>query len=105
MKIEQRQKSPLRLNAVHNFFDLLKMAAEADESQLAQEIYEHQKVTVKSCFNYFNADQLAGVFRRLSFEIEMIATGPAPYYPLWEHGDHDQVRLVARRPLLPKATS
>ena len=60
---------------------------------------------MKSYFNYFNPDQLAEVFRRFGFEIEVLTTGPAPYYPLWEHGDNDQVRLVAKRPLLPKATS
>ena len=98
MKVEQRQKFPLKLNAVHNFYDFLKKAAELDGSQLAWEIYEQHKVTVKSYFNYFNPDQLSGVFRRLGFEIETMTTGPAPYYPLWEHGDHDQVRLVARKP-------
>ena len=99
IKTEQRQKSPLRLNAIHNFFDFLKKAVELDGSELAWEIYENQKVTMKSYFNYFNPDQLAEVFRRFGFEIEVLTTGPAPYYPLWVHGDHDQVRLVARKPL------
>lgn len=96
MKEEQRQKSPLRLNAIQNF---LKKAAELDGSESAWEIYEQHKVTVKSYFNYFNPHQLAEVFKRFGFEIEVITTGPASYYPLWEHGDHDQVRLVARKPI------
>ena len=103
MKTERRQKCPLRLDAVHNYFDFLKKAVDSDGSQLAQEIFEDQKVTVKTYFNFFNPDQLAEVFRRFGFEIEVVATGPAPYYPLWEHGDNDQVRIVAKRPLLPKA--
>ena len=37
------------------------------------------------------------VFTRLGFEIEILTTGPAPYYAVWEHGDHDQIRLVARK--------
>ena len=82
---------------------LKKHAVDADGSRLAQEIFEDQKVTVKSYFNFFNPDQLAEVFRRFGFEIEVVATGPAPYYPLWGHGDNDQVRIVAKRPLLPKA--
>ena len=49
------------------------------------------------CFNLFNADQLAGAFIDAGFRIEHISTDPAPYYALWEHGDHDQVRLVARK--------
>lgn len=105
MKTEQRQKSPLKLSAVHNFFDFLKKAAKLNGSQLAWEIYEQHKVTVKSYFNYFNPDQLAEVFKRLGFEIELLTTGPAPYYPLWEHGDHDQVRLVARKPLASYLTT
>ena len=98
IKTEQRQKFPLRLDAIHNYLDFLKKAAELDGSKLAWEIYEDQKITVQSYFNYFNPDQLAEVFRRLGFEIEVLTTGPAPYYPLWVHGDHDQVRLVVRKP-------
>ena len=100
IKTKQRQKSPLRLDAIHNFLDFLKTAVELDGSKLAWEIYESLKVTMKSYFNYFNPDQLAEVFRRLGFEIEILTTGPAPYYPYWVHGDHDQIRLVARKPLL-----
>ena len=105
MKAEQRQKCPFRLDAVHNYFDFLKKAVDADGSQLAQEIFEDLKITVKSYFNYFNPCQLAEVFRRFDFEIKILGTGPAPYYPLWEHGNNDQVRLVAKKPLLPKVTN
>ena len=98
MKEVQRNKFPLRLDAIHNFYDFLKKAVELDGSKLAWEVYEQHKVTLKSYFNCFNPDQLATVFKQVGFEIEMITTGPAPYYLLWEHGDHDQVRLVARKP-------
>ena len=97
-KAEQQKKFPLKLDAIHNFYDFLKKAAELDGSQLAWEMYEKHKVTVKPYFNCFDPDQLATVFTRLGFEIEILTKGPAPYYPLWEHGDHDQVRLVARKP-------
>ena len=100
MKTEERRKSPLKLSAVHNFFNFIKKAAELDGSQLALELYEHHKIATKSYFNYFNPDQLAAVFSQLGFEIEMVTTGPAPFYPLWEHGDHDQVRIVARKPTI-----
>ena len=102
IKAEQRQKFPLRLDAIHNFLDFIKKAVELDGSQLAWEIYESLKVTMKPYFNYFNPDQLAEVFKQLGFEIEVLTTGPAPYYPYWVHGDHDQIRLVARKPLLCK---
>ena len=102
MKTEQRQKSPMRLEAIHNILDFLKKAVELDGSELAQEIYESQKLTLKSYFNCFNPNQLAVVFRQVGFEIEVLTTGPAPHYVLWVHGDHDQVRLVARKPLLSK---
>ena len=98
IKEEQQKKFPLRLNAIHNFFDLIKKAVELDGSKLAWEMYEQHKVTLKSYFNCFNPDQLVTVFKQVGFEIEMITTGPAPYYSLWEHGEHDQVRLVARKP-------
>ena len=99
MKIEQRKNFPLKLDAIHNYFDLLKKSVEFDGSKSAWECYESVKVTIKSHFNYFNPDQLMGVFRRVGFEIEVITTGPAPYYPLWVHGNHDQVRLVAMKPV------
>ena len=50
MKIEQRKKFPLKLDAIHNFHDFLK-AAELDGSQLALEMYEKHKVSLKSYFN------------------------------------------------------
>ena len=99
MKEEQRKKFPLRLDAIHNFLDLLKMAVELDGSQLAWEMYKQHKVTLKSYFNCFNPDQLETVFKQVGFEIDFITTGPAPYYSLWEHGDHDQIRLVAKKPM------
>ena len=104
IKIEQRKKFPMRLDAIHDHFDLLKKSVQLDESKLAWEIYESMKVTIKSYFNYFNQDQLMRVFRQIGFEIEVITTGPAPYYPLWVHGNHDQVRLVAMKPVLDKIT-
>ena len=98
-KAEQQKRSPLKLDAIHNFYDFLKENAELDGSQLALELYEKHKVTVKPYFNCFDPDQLAMVFTRLGFEIEILEKGPAPHYPLWQHGDHDQVRLVARKPI------
>ena len=100
IKIEQRQKFPLRLDAIHNFLDFVKKSVELDGSELAWEIYEQHKVTLKSYSNFFNPDQLAEVFKRFGFEIEVLTTGPAPHYVSWVHGDHDQLRLVARKPII-----
>ena len=61
-------------------------------------LYEKHKVTVKLYFNCFDPDQLAMVFIYLGFEIEILEEGPAPHYPLWQHSDHDQLRLLARKP-------
>ena len=79
------------LDAVHNFHHFL------DGSQLAWEMYEKHKVSLKSYFIFFNPDQPAMVFTWLGFEIETLTTGPTPYYAVWEHGDYDQIRLVARK--------
>ena len=97
MKIDQRKKFPLKLDAIHNFHDFIKKAVELDGSQLAWELYEKHKVTLKPYFNFFNPDQLAMVFTQLGFKIEILTSSPAPYYAVWEHGDHDQIRLVARK--------
>ena len=85
------------MEAVHNFYDFIKKAAELDGPQFAWEVYEKHKVTLKPYFNFFNPDQLTTVFTQRGFEIEILARGPAPYYVAWEHGDHDQIRLVARK--------
>ena len=71
-KAEQQKKFPLKLDAIHNFYDFLKRAAELDGSQLALELYEKHKVTVKPYFNCFDPDQLAMVFTWLGFEIEIM---------------------------------
>ena len=97
MKMEQQAKFPLRLDAISNVFDYIKEAVELDGSQLAREMYEKAKVILKPSCNFFNPDQLAMVFTWLGFEIELLAAGPGPYY-LLECGNHDQVRLVARKP-------
>ena len=99
IRMEQRKKFPLRLDAIHNFFDFFKKAVELDGSKLAWEVYEQHKMTLKSYFNCFNPDQLGTVFKQVGFEIEIL-TNPAPYYTQWKHGDHDQVRLVARKPFI-----
>lgn len=97
MKVKQRTRFPLRLDAIPNVFDYIKRAAELDGSQSAREIYEKCKVILKPYCNFFNPDQLAMVFTQLGFEIVLLETGPGPYY-LWERGNHDQIRLVARKP-------
>ena len=98
IKLEERQKTPSCLKAVDNYFDFLEKAVKLEDSDIAWKIYEQHKATTKTYFNFLNPDQLAMVFTRLGFEIEALETGPAPQYPLWTHGDHDQIRLVAKKP-------
>ena len=98
-KEECRQTEPNRLDPVFNYLDFLDQAVNLHEpDHQAWEIRTlHRKIQPRSFFNFINPDQLAQAFNDAGFDIELITTGAAPYYPVWEHGEHDQVRLVATR--------
>ncbi|MGI9274364.1 MAG: class I SAM-dependent methyltransferase [Endozoicomonas sp.] len=95
----QRQAAPDRMDALQNaitYFEQLARMHEPDPK--AWEYIElYKAVFPVTYFNVFNPDQLARAFIDADFNIELISTGPAPYYALWEHGDQDQIRLVARK--------
>ena len=69
--------------------------AELDGSQLVCEMYEKHKMTLNHILLNINSSQLAMVFTRLEFETKILTRCPVPYYIVWEHGNHDQIRLTA----------
>ena len=94
----QRQHSPLKLGLIPDYIQFVQKILDKDPSnQLIQEIYNlvKQKALATTYFNCYNPQQLAMVFTRLGFDIELLETGPADHYPLWEHGNNDQLRLIA----------
>ncbi|KEQ16865.1 class I SAM-dependent methyltransferase [Endozoicomonas numazuensis] len=93
----QREAFPQLLRAYHHHLELLEQACQLKpENHFAWELIQlHQHTYRNNYFNFFHPGQLAEAFRDKGFSITLAETGPAPYYPLWEHGDHDQVRLIA----------
>ncbi|MET4695902.1 class I SAM-dependent methyltransferase [Endozoicomonas lisbonensis] len=97
IKESQRQKHPDRLDPVDDFLNLIDQAiSHFEPDHEAWELRDlARSIMPRSFFNFFNPGQLACAFSDAGFRIDLITTGPALYYPVWEHGDHDQVRLVA----------
>ncbi|KEQ16864.1 class I SAM-dependent methyltransferase [Endozoicomonas numazuensis] len=98
LKIKQRQESPDRLIALQQPLDWFEKSAARFSDPNTQHLIELHRVHVPANINFFNPEQLAGLFEKAGFIIEKADSGPAPYYPVWEHGAHDQVRLLARKP-------
>ncbi|MGI9280564.1 MAG: class I SAM-dependent methyltransferase [Endozoicomonas sp.] len=99
LKIKQRETSPDRLMALQHPLDWFEKSAARFSDPNTQYLIELHRAHVPAFMNFFNPEQLAGLFEKEGFIIERIDSGAAPYYPIWEHGEHDQVRLVARKPL------
>ena len=96
----RRTHSPHKIQPLYNIIERMEVALKsygASGDELKEAIQFYRDILPKSYFNYFNPDQLAMVFERTGFEIESIATGPAPQYPIWDHSERDQVRLVAKK--------
>ncbi|WP_281645847.1 class I SAM-dependent methyltransferase [Parendozoicomonas sp. Alg238-R29] len=98
-RAKQRQKRPDYFTPIENILEIEReIFAVVPPTQEALDIYElHKQILPKPYFNVFNSGQLAMLFERMGFVIEKITTGPAPQYPLWDHGENDQVRLIARK--------
>lgn len=99
MKEAQRRAAPDRLEALANPLDYFEQLAKMHnpKHQAQEYIKLYRTIFSGCCFNLFNSDQLASAFTNAGFSVEHISMGPAPYYALWEHGDKDQVRLIARK--------
>ena len=99
LRQQQRDESPERMKAHEGIINLLERALELDpENERARELMAaHRNIQPKTYFNFFNLEQLADALSRSGFEVELAETGPADYYPLWQHGSDDQVRIIARK--------
>ena len=97
IKVAQRKKHPNRLDPVDDILGLIDQALDHYEPDPeARELRDlAYSIMPRSYFNFFNPDQLAHAFSDAGFSIDLVTTGPALHYPALEHGDHDQVRLVA----------
>ena len=95
----QRQRNPERLSGYMDYVQLLQeaMARRLGEPEVKQMIEGHIQKIPGRCFHFFIAEQLGAVIQRMGFELLVCECGPAPHYPLIEHGPKDQVRILARK--------
>ncbi len=100
-KIQQQENDTNCMKALNNYMDILRAARDMESpDHPAWEIYKANVAAhvFGSYFNFFNPEQLASAFEQQGFIIESITLGAADHYPIWKHGEQDQVRLVARKP-------
>ncbi len=96
----QRQRNPVRLAGYMDYIQLLEEATadRRDEPEVKEMIAGHIRQIPGRCFHFFIAEQLGEIFRQMGFDVLLCEEGPAPHYPIVEHGDRDQVRILARKP-------
>ncbi len=97
MRRKQRQHRPAYFETIGNIIEHEReMLSTRPFNSAAMALHEiHKQTLPDSYFTIFNVDQLAMLFERMGFHIESLSSGPAPQYPTWIKGEHDQVRLVA----------
>ena len=93
------QKHPEHFHGQNDYIDLLEQAASVfNQPDITDSIIEsHRQNIPDRFFNFYIPGQLASAFSRTGFRVLISELGPAPHYPVWTHGDRDQVRIVAQK--------
>lgn len=92
-----RQAYPLCLESIDFISTVHELANMKEEGHEAKKAVKEITSHTPRRMNLFNAQQLSSAFDRMGFVVEQASQGPAEHYPLWEHGQHDQIRLIARK--------
>ena len=93
------QKSPDHFHGQNDYIGLLKQAAQHfNQPEITDSIVESLRQNVLGRnFNFFIPEQLTSALENAGFEVLISELGSAPHYPLWVHGNRDQVRIVAQK--------
>lgn len=94
------QKHPDYFSGQNDYIDLLEQAAISfNQPDITDSVVKsHRQNIPDRFFNFYIPEQLGNAFSQAGFEVLVCELGPAPHYPVWLHGDRDQVRIVARKP-------
>lgn len=94
------RKSPLTVTCQRDYINLLKQAAKAFNSpEITDPVLAAHEINIPGRdFCFFTSEQLKVLMEHAGFMIEVCEQGEAPHYPVWSHGDQDQVRILARKP-------
>ncbi|MFK0571874.1 class I SAM-dependent methyltransferase [Endozoicomonas sp.] len=97
---EDFRKSPFKVACQRDFLSLLAQAAkDANCPEVTDPVLAANRISIPGRdFCFFISEQLGELMKKAGFAIEICEQGKAPHYPVWRHGDQDQVRIVARKP-------
>ena len=97
---EAIKKSPLTVTCQRDYLNLLAQAAEELNCPdvTAPVLAAHEMNIPERDFCFFASEQLGGLIEKAGFIVETCEQGEAPHYPVWSHGDKDQVRIIAKKP-------
>lgn len=97
---EAWQKHPGLFSGQNDYIDLLEQAAcFFNQPDVTDSVLEsHRQNIPERFFNFYIPEQLGNALANAGFDVLVCELGPAPHYPVWLHGDRDQVRIVARKP-------
>ena len=93
------KQNPTQFFGQEDYISLLTEAAAyfADPEITRPVIEAHTHNIPDRNFSFFIAEQLADALKEEGFTIKICEQGPAPHYPVWTHGDRDQVRILANK--------
>ena len=93
------QKHPDLFSGQSDYIHLLEQAAVYfNRPDITNSVVEsHRQNIPDRFFNFYIPEQLGNAFSQAGFELLVCELGPAPHYPVWLHGDRDQVRIVAHK--------
>ncbi|MGO0308774.1 class I SAM-dependent methyltransferase [Endozoicomonas acroporae] len=94
------KKSPLTVTGQRDYLNLLAEAAKAlNCPEITDPVLAAHKINIPGRdFCFFASEQLEVLMKHAGFVIEVCEQGEAPHYPVWSHGDQDQIRIIARKP-------
>ncbi|WP_257284190.1 class I SAM-dependent methyltransferase [Endozoicomonas sp. SESOKO1] len=94
------RQSPLTVTGQRDYLNLLAQAAKTfDCPEITDPVLAAHEMNIPGRdFCFFSCQQLGVLMENAGFIIERCEQGEAPHYPVWSHGDQDQIRIIARKP-------
>ena len=94
------RKSPLKVTGQRDYLNLLAQAAKTFNCpEITDPVLAAHEINIPGRdFCFFTSKQLEVLMENAGFIIEVCEQGEAPHYPVWSHGDQDQIRIIAKKP-------
>lgn len=98
---EDIKRSPLQVTCQRDYLSLLAQAAkDFNCPEITAPVLAAHEINIPGRdFCFFTSEQLEVLMKKAGFIIEVCEQGEASHYPVWSHGNQDQVRIIARKPV------